>query len=90
MAYPGDPTSSGNVVTMFRNELTFKQRNTITKLALIMAGNNILNEIDHLAEYKKYGKVVNVVGLLIHVGGVTHSLSVGDHCIIHARGGRRV
>ena len=53
-------------------------------------GANILNEIDHLAEYKKYGKVVNVVGLLIHVGGVTHSLSVGDHCIIHARGGRRV
>ncbi len=53
-------------------------------------GANILNEVDHLAEYKMYGKVVNIVGLLIHVGGVTHSLSVGDHCIIHARKGRRV
>jgi len=53
-------------------------------------GGNILNEVDHLAEYKMYGKVVNIVGLLIHVGGVTHSLSVGDHCIIHARKGRRV
>jgi len=53
-------------------------------------GANILNEIDHLAEHKMYGKVVNIVGLLIHVGGVTHSLSVGDHCIIHARKGRRV
>ncbi len=53
-------------------------------------GANILNEIDHLAEHKMYGKVVNIVGLLIHVGGVTHSLSVGDHCIIHARNGRLV
>lgn len=53
-------------------------------------GANILNEIDHLAEFKMYGKVVNIVGLLIHVGGVTHSLSVGDHCIIHARKGHRV
>ena len=48
VAYPGDPTSTGNVVTMFRNELTFKQRNTITELALIMAGNNNLNEISAL------------------------------------------
>ena len=53
-------------------------------------GANIVNKIDHLAEYKQYGKVVNVVGMLIHVGGVTHSLSVGDNCIIHARGGRTV
>ncbi len=53
-------------------------------------GANVLNEIDHLADYKMYGKVVNIVGLLVHVGGVTHSLSVGDHCIIHARKGRRV
>ncbi|MBT6095249.1 MAG: flagellar protein export ATPase FliI [Rhodospirillaceae bacterium] len=53
-------------------------------------GANILNEIDHLAGHKMYGKVVNIVGLLIHVGGVTHSLSVGDHCIIHARNGRLV
>ena len=53
-------------------------------------GANILNEIDHLAEHKMYGKVVNIVGLLIHVGGVTHSLSIGDHCIIHARKGRMV
>ncbi len=53
-------------------------------------GANIVNEIDHLADYKKYGKVVNIVGMLIHIGGVTHSLSVGDHCIIHARGGRTV
>ena len=32
-------------------------------------GANIVNKIDRLAEYKHYGKVVNVVGMLIHVGG---------------------
>tara|TARA_E500000331_G_scaffold353322_1_gene403754 strand:- start:704 stop:2101 length:1398 start_codon:yes stop_codon:yes gene_type:complete len=53
-------------------------------------GANILNEIDHVADYNMYGKVVNIVGLLIHVGGVTRSLSIGDHCIIHARKGRKV
>ena len=27
-------------------------------------GANIVNKIDHLADYKQYGKVVNVVGML--------------------------
>ncbi|MEK9755320.1 MAG: flagellar protein export ATPase FliI [Rhodospirillaceae bacterium] len=53
-------------------------------------GASIRHEIDHLSNYKMYGQVMNIVGLLIHVGGVTGSLSVGDHCIIHARGGRKV
>ena len=53
-------------------------------------GASIQHEIDHLSDYKMYGQVMNIVGLLIHVGGVTGSLSVGDHCIIHARGGRKV
>ena len=51
-------------------------------------GASIQHEINHLSDYKICGQVTNVVGLLIHVGGVTGSLSVGDHCIIHARGGR--
>ena len=53
-------------------------------------GASIQHEINHLSDYKIYGQVTNVVGLLIHVGGVAGSLSVGDHCIIHARGGRKV
>jgi len=53
-------------------------------------GASIQHEVDHLSDYKMYGQVMNIVGLLIHVGGVTGSLSVGDHCIIHARHGRRV
>ncbi|MBT7509901.1 MAG: hypothetical protein HN650_05715, partial [Rhodospirillaceae bacterium] len=53
-------------------------------------GASIQHEVDHLSDYKMYGQVMNIVGLLIHVGGVTGSLSVGDHCIIHARKGRKV
>lgn len=53
-------------------------------------GASIQHEVDQLADYKMYGQVMNVVGLLIHVGGVTHSLSVGDHCIIYTRNGRRI
>ena len=53
-------------------------------------GASIQHEINHLSDYKIYGQVTNVVGLLIHVGGVAGSLSVGDHCVIHARGGRKV
>ena len=37
-----------------------------------------------------YGQVINIVGLLIHVGGVTGSLSIGSNCIINARDGRKV
>lgn len=53
-------------------------------------GASIQHEVDHLSDFKMYGQVMNVVGLLIHVGGVTGSLSVGDHCIIHARNDRKV
>ena len=53
-------------------------------------GTNIQHEIEHLSSYKMYGQVMNIVGLMIHVGGVTGSLSVGDHCIIHARNERKV
>ena len=53
-------------------------------------GANIKHEIDQLADYKMYGQVINIVGLLIHVGGVTGSLSIGDNCMVHGRSGRKV
>ena len=53
-------------------------------------GANIEHEINQLADYKMYGQVINIVGLLIHVGGVTASLSIGDNCMVHGRGGRKV
>ena len=53
-------------------------------------GKTIVKEVGRLPEYKVFGRVMNVVGLLIEVGGVQGSLSVGDHCDIVARNQRRV
>ncbi|MCH7936891.1 MAG: flagellar protein export ATPase FliI [Proteobacteria bacterium] len=53
-------------------------------------GTNIAKEVDRLSDHKVFGKVTDVVGLLIEVGGVQGSLSVGDHCEIIARNDRRV
>ncbi len=49
-------------------------------------GNSIINQITRLPEYKVYGHVTKIIGLLIEIGGVEGSFSVGDHCIIHGRG----
>lgn len=77
MAYPGDPTSSGNVVTMFRNELTFKQRNTITNLALIMAGNNNLNEID--AVFVVVATTATTTPVVVNASNITSFVSFTVH-----------
>ncbi len=53
-------------------------------------GTNISKEVDRLPDHKVFGQVTDVVGLLIEVGGVHGSLSVGDHCNILARNGRRI
>ncbi len=53
-------------------------------------GTNINKEVDRLPDYKVFGQVTDVVGLLIEVGGVQGSLSVGDHCDILARDDRRI
>ncbi len=53
-------------------------------------GTNISKEVDRLPDYKVFGHVTDVVGLLIEVGGVQGSLSVGDHCDIIVRDDRRI
>ena len=57
---------------------------------LTVFGTNIAKEIDRLPDHKVFGKVADVVGLLIEVAGVQGSLSVGDHCDIIARNDRRL
>ncbi len=47
--------------------------------------NNIINEVGRLPDYRVYGRVSAVVGLLVEVSGVQGSLSVGDHCRIVGR-----
>ena len=51
--------------------------------------NTIVNEIDRRPEYEIYGRVTAVVGLMVEIGGVQGHLSIGDHCSITGKGGRR-
>ena len=51
---------------------------------------NVVEEISHLPDYRLFGRVRTVVGLLVEVGGVDGGLSIGDHCRIIARDGRSV
>ncbi len=53
-------------------------------------GTNISKEVNRLPDYKVFGQVTDVVGLLIEVGGVQGSLAVGDHCDIIVRDDRRI
>ncbi|MCH7551557.1 MAG: flagellum-specific ATP synthase FliI, partial [Proteobacteria bacterium] len=53
-------------------------------------GSNISKEVNRLPDYKIFGQVTDIVGLLIEVSGIQGSLSIGDHCHITARTGRRV
>ncbi|MEO5337307.1 MAG: flagellar protein export ATPase FliI [Magnetospirillum sp. WYHS-4] len=51
---------------------------------------NVLSEIERLPDYAVYGRVTAIVGLLVEVGGVQGSLSIGDHCVVIGRNDRRV
>jgi flagellum-specific ATP synthase len=57
---------------------------------LSIIGNTIINQISRLPEYRVYGHVTQIIGLLIEIGGVEGSFTVGDHCIITGRDGREV
>lgn len=47
---------------------------------------NIVNEVNRLQDYQVYGRVTSIVGLLVEVGGLQGSLSIGDHCLLRGRG----
>nr|WP_044437415.1 flagellar protein export ATPase FliI [Skermanella aerolata] len=51
---------------------------------------HIINEIARIPEYRYFGRVTAVLGLLVEVGGVERLLSIGGRCTIIARAGRRV
>jgi len=52
--------------------------------------NNIANEIARLPNYHMYGRVTDVVGLLVEIGGVQGALTIGDHCTVTGKHDRRV
>jgi flagellum-specific ATP synthase len=50
----------------------------------------LLADLAGLPEYRFYGRVTAVLGLLVEVGGVDRSLSIGSHCDVITAAGRRV
>lgn len=51
---------------------------------------NLINDINALPEYRCYGSVCAVKGMLVEISGIRAELSVGDRCTICARGGKKV
>ena len=46
---------------------------------------NIVNEVNRLQDHQVYGRVTSIVGLLVEVGRLQGSLSIGDHCLLRGR-----
>jgi len=51
---------------------------------------SLIEELDRLPEFRLYGRVAGVLGMLIEVAGLERELSVGERCNIVARGERAV
>ncbi|MCW9034368.1 MAG: flagellar protein export ATPase FliI [Rhodospirillales bacterium] len=51
---------------------------------------NIITDLNRVSPVKIYGRVKAVKGMLIELGGIQGSLTIGDHCDIIAKNGRRL
>jgi flagellum-specific ATP synthase len=49
---------------------------------------HISHELDGLSDHSRYGRVTAIQGMLIEIGGVHRSLSIGGRCNITARNGK--
>lgn len=49
-----------------------------------------MNQINRVSDYRVYGHVTQIVGLLVEIGGVEGNFTVGDYCSIIGRDKRRV
>src|SRR3990172_6132973 len=50
----------------------------------------LLASLGNIPDYRVYGRVASVLGLLVEIGGVARDLSVGARCRLIAREGRAV
>lgn len=50
----------------------------------------LIDEVAELPEYRRYGRVTSVNGMLLEVGGVQRALAIGGRCDVLAQDGRRV
>lgn len=59
--------------------------------AVLKAGTDaLISEIGRLSDISVYGRVSEILGMLIEIGGAPSTLSVGDRCNIVARDGREI
>jgi len=52
--------------------------------------NNIAKEVSRLPDHQVYGRVADIVGLMVEIGGLQGSLSIGDHVRVDGRKGHSV
>jgi flagellum-specific ATP synthase len=50
----------------------------------------LIDELAEIPEYRRYGRVTGVSGMLLEVGGVQRALAIGGRCDVRAQDGRRV
>ena len=50
----------------------------------------LIEDLADLPEYRRYGRVAGVNGMLIEVGGVPRALAIGGRCDVITQDGRRV
>ncbi|MEI6984680.1 MAG: flagellar protein export ATPase FliI [Rhodospirillaceae bacterium] len=55
-----------------------------------LAVDQFVAQVGRLPEYRRFGRVASVQGLLVEVAGIEKLLSVGGRCTLLARGNRRV
>jgi flagellum-specific ATP synthase len=49
-----------------------------------------LDEISAIPDYRRFGRVTGVLGMLLEVGGLPQHLTVGGHCIVLGQERRRI
>jgi flagellum-specific ATP synthase len=49
---------------------------------------NLLDEISNIPDYRRFGRVSGVMGMLLEVGGLPRQLTLGGHCQVLGRDGR--
>jgi flagellum-specific ATP synthase len=52
--------------------------------------NNIVNEVSRLPDHQVFGRVADIVGLLVEIGGLQGTLSIGDQVRVDGRKGHFV
>lgn len=51
---------------------------------------HLASDIEKIPDFRLYGRVTAVLGMMVEIGGVERALSIGDRCYVQARGSRMV